>query len=100
MLIGKCSVKTQGKILIQLDGINLPRIGSKAFIKKDGKHKIIGEVIEAIGSTQGPWIVISVNKVSFQEIQINEEIFAQQIPKTKKVQKPKRRTKHSKKQKI
>jgi len=97
VLIGKCSVKTQGKILIQLDGINLPRIGSKASIKKDGKHKIIGEVIEAIGSTQSPWVVISVNKLIFQEIQINEEIFAQQIPKTKKGQKVKRRRKHNKK---
>ena len=100
MLIGKCSVKTQGKILIQLNGINLPRIGSKAFIKKDGKNKIIGEVIEAIGSTQNPWVVISANKLMFQEVQINEEIFAQQTLKTKKSQKIKRRRKHSKKQKI
>ena len=100
VLIGKCSVKTQGKILIQLDGINLPKIGSKAFIKKNGKHKIIGEVIEAIGSTQSPWIVISANKLIIQEVQINEEIYAQQIPKTKKGQKAKRRRKHSKKQKI
>jgi rRNA processing protein Gar1 len=90
-------VKTQGKILIQLNGINLPRIGSKAFVKRDGKHKIIGEVGEAIGSTQNPWIVISANKVMFQEVQINEAIFAQQIPKTKKNQKFKRRRKHSKK---
>ena len=62
MRIGKCAVKAQGKVLVQLKGINLPKIGSKAFVSKEGKSRPLGDVVEAIGSTQRPWIVISASK--------------------------------------
>ncbi|MFX0151819.1 MAG: hypothetical protein ACFFAJ_13610, partial [Candidatus Hodarchaeota archaeon] len=57
--IGKCSIKVQGKILVQLEGKNLPKIGSEALIKRNNQFKVIGAVTEAIGSTQNPWIVVS-----------------------------------------
>jgi rRNA processing protein Gar1 len=100
VLIGKCSVKTQGKILVQLSGVNLPRMGSKAFITREGKQKIIGEVNEAIGLTNNPWIVISVKKALFQQIQVNEEIFTHEKPRTKKGQKYRRRKKTTKRRQI
>ncbi len=87
MKIGKCTIKTQGKVLVQLKGINLPKIGSKAFVSKDGKSKPLGEVVEAIGSTQSPWIVISANKKAFQHVQIDDEIFTQDKIKRKKSKK-------------
>ena len=100
MRIGKCSVKTQGKIIVQLNGINLPKIGSRAFVSRNSKQKPIGEVIEAIGSTQNPWVVISAKKSMFQEVQINEEIFTHELPKTNKDQRFRRKHKNNKKRKI
>ncbi|MHA2154585.1 MAG: hypothetical protein ACXABU_04545 [Candidatus Hodarchaeales archaeon] len=87
MRIGKCTVKAQGKVLVQLKGINLPKIGSKAFVSYEGKSKPLGEVVEAIGSTQSPWIVISANKHAYQTIQINDEIYTQEKLKRKKSKK-------------
>jgi rRNA processing protein Gar1 len=98
--IGKCSVKAQGKILVNLDGINLPKIGSKAFIYKNGKHKPIGEVMEAIGSTQNPWVVISAHKSAFNIVQENEDIFTQESSSTKKSRKFKKKRKASRQRKI
>ena len=99
MHIGKCTEKVQGKIIVRLNGINLPKIGSKAFIKKDGKEKTIGEVSEAIGSTQKPWIVISANKSGFNFVELNEEIFTKEIPQSRKSKKFRRERKKSKKMK-
>jgi rRNA processing protein Gar1 len=87
MQIGKCTIKTQGKILVQLKGINLPKIGSKAFISKEGKSRQLGEVVEAIGSTQHPWIVISANKKAYEHIQVNDEIYTVEKIKRKKSKK-------------
>ena len=85
--IGKCAVKTQGKFLVHLSGINLPKIGARALIKKDGKDKYIGEVSEAIGSTQNPWIVISAKKSAFDRVSINDIIYTQDVLKLKKSKK-------------
>ena len=87
MRIGKCTVKAQGKVLVQLKGINLPKIGSKAFVSKEGKSRPLGEVVEAIGSTMSPWIVISANKNAYHHIQIDDEIYTQDKIKRKKSKK-------------
>ena len=87
MQIGKCTVKTQGKVLVQLKGTHLPKIGSKAFVSKEGKSKPLGEVVEAIGSTQQPWIVISANKKAYEHIQINDEIYTVEKVKRRKSKK-------------
>ncbi|MHA1206278.1 MAG: hypothetical protein ACTSSO_01780 [Candidatus Hodarchaeales archaeon] len=98
--IGKCAVKTQGKFLVHLSGINLPKIGSRALIKKDGKEKYVGEVSEAIGSTQNPWIVISAKKASFDRMELNEVIYSQDVLKLKKSKKYRQKKKMAKKRKI
>ena len=100
MHIGKCAEKVQGKIIVNLIGVNLPKIGSKAFIKKHGKEKTIGEVTEAIGSTQKPWIVITANKSGFDLVELNEEIFTKEIPQSRKSKKYRQERKKTKKRKI
>jgi rRNA processing protein Gar1 len=100
MHIGKCTKKVQGKLIVLLNGINLPKIGSKAFVKKDGKEIIIGEVSEAIGSTQKPWIVISTNKKGFGYVELNEEIFTKEIPQSRKFKKKRYNRKKPRKRKI
>ena len=87
MKIGKCTIKTQGKILVQLNGINLPKMGSKAFVLREGKSRPFGEVVEAIGSTQNPWIVVAANKKGYEDIQLNELIYTQEKMKRKKSKK-------------
>ena len=91
--IGKCAVKTQGKFLVHLSGINLPKIGARALTKKDGKEKYIGEVSEAIGSTKNPWIVISAKKSVFDKVAVNDIIYAQDVLKLKKSKKYRQRKK-------
>ena len=91
--IGNCSIKVQGKILVKLEG-NLPKIGSYAKIKRDNHFKVVGEVIEAIGSTRNPWIVISAKKDLFDVIQPKEDIFAEDPPQRDR----KRKKKHFRKQ--
>jgi len=98
--IGKCAVKTQGKFLVHLSGINLPKFGSRALIKKDGKEKYVGEVSEAIGLTQNPWIVISAKKAAFDRMVVNEVIYTQDVLKLKKSKKYRQNKKISKKRKI
>ncbi len=98
--IGKCAVKTQGKLLVHLSGINLPKIGARALIKKDGKEKYIGEVSEAIGSTQNPWIVISAKKAPFERVAVNDVIYTQDVLKLKKSKKYRERKKTGMKRKI
>lgn len=94
--IGKCSIKVQGKILVKLAGKNLPKIGARAKIKRNGQYKVIGEVIEVIGSTRNPWIVILPLKSSFKTVQHEENIFTEDRSqwekgkKRKKVRKQKR----------
>ena len=75
--IGKCSIKVQGKILVNLAGKNLPKIGARAKIRRDGQFKLIGEVVEVIGSTRNPWIVISVSKGFFNLVQYEEDVFTE-----------------------
>ena len=76
--IGKCSIKTQGKILVQLEDEKLPKIKSIAKVKRKGNFKKIGEVIEVIGSTRRPWIVISASQNSFNLVQLEENIFTEE----------------------
>jgi rRNA processing protein Gar1 len=97
--IGKCEVKVQGKLLVHLSGINLPKIGARALIKKDGKEKYIGEVSEAIGSTQNPWIVISAKKATFDRVEIDEVIYTRDVLKLKKSKKYREKKKLAKKPK-
>lgn len=76
--IGKCSIKTQGKILVQLEDEKLPKIKSIAKVKRKTDFKKIGEVIEVIGSTRRPWIVISASQNSFNLVQLDENIFTEE----------------------
>ena len=92
--IGKCAVKTQGKFLVHLSGINLPKMGARALIKKDGKERYIGEVSEAIGSTQNPWIVISAKKSWFDRVAVNDIIYTQDVLRLKKSKKYRQRRKN------
>ncbi len=95
--IGKCSIKVQGKILVKLASKNLPKIGAHAKIKRNGQFKVIGEVIEVIGLTQNPWIVISAPKNCFNIVQQEEDVFTEdpsleeKRKKRRKVRKQKRK---------
>ncbi|MFW9903097.1 MAG: hypothetical protein ACFFFH_02080 [Candidatus Thorarchaeota archaeon] len=82
--IGKCSIKTQGKILVQLEDEKLPKIKSLAKVKRKDHFKKIGEVIEVIGSTRKPWIVISASPNSFNLVEFEENIFAEERSHWKK----------------
>lgn len=88
--IGKCLIKVQGKILVQLEDENLPKIRSLANIQRNGQFKKIGEVVEVIGSTQKPWIVISAPQSSFNMVQLEEYIFTEDRSQRKKVKKRKK----------
>jgi rRNA processing protein Gar1 len=89
--IGKCTVKTQGKIIAKLEGKNIPKLGSYSYINVDGKFKSIGEVVEAIGSTQNPWIVVSPDKGKFGIVNVDEILFTKEHPEKKKIGKGKKR---------
>jgi rRNA processing protein Gar1 len=92
--IGKCSIKTQGKILVQLEDEKLPKIKSLAKVKRKGHFKKIGEVIEVIGSTRKPWIVISASQNSFNLVKLEENIFTEErFQRRKKKDKKKDRRK-------
>jgi rRNA processing protein Gar1 len=82
--IGKCSIKTQGKILVQLEADKLPKIKSLAKVKRKGHFKKIGEVTEVIGSTRKPWIVISASQNSFNLVHLDENIFTEERSQRKK----------------
>jgi rRNA processing protein Gar1 len=86
-IIGKCSIKVQGKILVQLEGHNLPKIGSRALIKRNDQFKVIGAVTEAIGSTRNPWIVILPKKDEFETIQLDEVLYSGDHSKKKRKKK-------------
>ncbi|MFX0209767.1 MAG: hypothetical protein ACFFDT_27545, partial [Candidatus Hodarchaeota archaeon] len=88
--VGKCSKKVQGKIIVKLAIKNLPKIGARAKIKRNGQFKAIGEVIEVIGSTQNPWIVISASPSSFNIVQNDENIFTEIRSQGEKKKKKKR----------
>lgn len=88
--IGKCSIIVQGKVLVKLEGKNLPKIGTFAKVKRKGKFVKIGEVIEVIGSTRNPWIVILAKRSSFETIQHEETIFTENLPKQEKKKKRKK----------
>lgn len=82
--IGKCSIKTQGKILVQLEDEKLPKIRSFAKIKRKDRFIKIGEVIEVIGSTRKPWIVISAPQNTFNLVQLEENIFTEERSQRKR----------------
>ena len=82
--IGKCSIKTQGKILVQLEDEKLPKIRSLAKVKRKDRFVKIGEVIEVIGSTRKPWIVISASQNTFNLVQLEENIFTEERSLRKK----------------
>ncbi|WP_455464450.1 hypothetical protein [Candidatus Hodarchaeum mangrovi] len=81
--IGTCLNKAQGKIIVQLEGPNLPKIGSYAQIKEKGQFITIGEITEAIGSTRSPWIVISPYKDRLKKVNEMEEIYSQENYRSK-----------------
>ncbi len=88
--VGKCSKKVQGKIIVKLTVKNLPKIGSRAKIRRNGHFKAIGEVIEVIGSTRNPWIVISASPSSFNMVQYDDNIFTEERSQREKKKKKKR----------
>jgi rRNA processing protein Gar1 len=96
IIIGKCSIKVQGKILVQLEGKNLPKIGSEALIKQNNQFKVIGAITEAIGSTQNPWIVISPKKDELKVVQLNEVLYSCDHSKKNKRKRGKKGRYHSK----
>ncbi|UCG03601.1 MAG: hypothetical protein JSW11_06355 [Candidatus Heimdallarchaeota archaeon] len=95
--IGKCSIKIQGKILVQLENEKLPKIRSLAKVKRNSQFKKIGEVIEVIGSTRKPWIVISAPQSSYKMVQLEEYIFTQERSQKKKGKEKKKARKSKKK---
>ncbi len=94
--IGICTIKTQNKFLVQLEGNNLPQIGSYACVARNGQYIKVGRVTEAIGLTRSPWIVISAQKNKFEDVQINENLFVltraeKKYPRQKKGERKKRK---------
>ncbi|MFX0014545.1 MAG: hypothetical protein ACFFB2_05295 [Promethearchaeota archaeon] len=87
--IGKCSIKIQGKILVELADKNLPKIGAHAKIKRNNHFRKIGEVLEVIGSTRNPWVVISTPKSSFNMVRYEECIFTEDHERRRKIKNPK-----------
>lgn len=97
--LGICATKIQGKILVQLKEGNLPKIGTRTVIKRNGMFKEIGAIIEVIGSTRSPWIVIAVIKGMYQLIRPEDVVFTREGPVRKKTDRSKRRRKGKKTQK-
>ena len=97
--LGICAKKTQGKILVQLKEGQLPKIGTRTVIKRNGIFKEIGKILEVIGSTRNPWIVISVNQGMYQLVRSEDVIFSQESRVRKKTKWSKRRKKGKKTQK-
>lgn len=95
--IGRCSIKVQGKVIVKLMVENLPKIGANAKIKRNSNFKSVGEVIEVIGSTQNPWIVISAPKKYFNLIQLEEDVFTEDRSQFERGKKRKKVRKQKKK---
>lgn len=90
MRIGNSSIKAQGKILVQLENNTLPKIGSLAKIQREGSFMDIGEVIEVIGSTKKPWIVILAKKEKLDVLKEGESVFTEDRPPRDKGKKQRR----------
>ena len=90
MRIGNSSIKVQGKILVQLENNALPKIGSRAKIQREGSFMDIGEVIEVIGSTKKPWIVILAKKEKLDVLKEGESVFTEDPPQRDKGKKQRR----------
>jgi len=93
--IGKCSIKTQGKILVQLEDEKLPKIRSLAKIKRKDRFIKVGKVIEVIGSTRKPWIVISAPQNMYNLVQLEENIFTEERSQ-KKIKRDKKKDRRMK----
>ena len=78
--IGKCTSKSQGKIIVKLEGTNLPKIGSRAYIMIESNYKQIGFVLEIIGITKSPWVVISAKKGSIDLVNQDDDVFVSDKP--------------------
>ncbi|MFX1286177.1 MAG: hypothetical protein ACFFB5_21215 [Promethearchaeota archaeon] len=96
--VGKCSKKVQGKIIVKLETKNLPKIGARVKIQRNGHFKTIGGVIEVIGSTRNPWIVISASPSSFNIVQYDENIFTEERSQREKKKKKRKVKRHKKKE--
>lgn len=83
--LGICAKKTQGKVLVQVKEGKLPKIGTRAVVRKNGVYKEIGEIIEVIGSTRSPWIVIAVKKEIYQLVKSDDVIYIGERPVRKKL---------------
>ncbi|MHA1214607.1 MAG: H/ACA ribonucleoprotein complex subunit GAR1 [Candidatus Hodarchaeales archaeon] len=94
--IGRYSLSSQGKIIVRLEGKNLPKIGSQAQVKRHGRYQTIGRIVEAIGSTRAPWIVIVPKKKKMTEIGEGEMIFASNEPPKQNKRKKKKKYKYKK----
>ncbi len=96
MRIGNSTIKAQNKLIVQLEGEKLPKIGSRVKIKRKDSFLDIGEVIEIIGTTKKPWVVVLAKKERLKILQEGESIFTSESPKKVKKQRKKRIEKRSK----
>ncbi|MHA1972232.1 MAG: hypothetical protein ACTSW1_04520 [Candidatus Hodarchaeales archaeon] len=94
--IGSNSISSQGKIIVRLEGRNLPKIGANAQIKRHGKYQTIGRIVEAIASTRSPWIVIVLKKGKSSLVKEGEMIFASNEPSRRNKKKKKKNYKYRK----
>ena len=76
MKLGKMSTEVQGNILVKLEGINIPKMGSKAQIRINENYESFGKIVEAIGSTKEPWIVIKRGRGNKTRIKQNSIIYS------------------------
>jgi rRNA processing protein Gar1 len=96
MRIGNSTIKAHSKLIVQLEGNKLPKIGSRAKIKRKDSFLDIGEVVEVIGTTKKPWIVILFKKENYNVLQEGESIFTEDRRKKEKKQRKKKRGRSSK----
>jgi rRNA processing protein Gar1 len=97
--LGICTTKTQGKILVQIKEGKLPKIGTRTVVKRNGAYREIGEIIEVIGSTRSPWIVIAVKKEMYPLVSSDDVVYIGGRPVRKKTKRMMRRKKGKKTQK-
>lgn len=96
MRIGNSTIKAQRKLIVQLEGKKLPKIGSRAKIKRKDRFMDIGEVVEVIGTTKKPWIVILAKKEKLKTLKDGESIFTEESTKKEKRQHKRKWGKRSK----
>lgn len=76
MKLGIVESETQGNIIVKLEGLNIPKMGSIAQVKINGNFESFGRIVEAIGSTREPWIVIKRKKGNRTKINKDSIIYS------------------------